>query len=342
MTTKANDLITIIVAIYNTSKWLDRCICSILEQTYENLEIILVNDGSTDDSGEICRKYENIDCRILTIDKINGGLTSARKAGFKIAKGKYIAFIDSDDYLESTYVEELYNNIIENNSDISICNYYLEKNDTKIEKKMICEKKCYNKAEYISSLVLPSIYQLPNDKTKIPNFLWLRLFRKKIITDECFVSEREVYTEDLFFNIEIYKDCKKISVVDRCLYNYCINPSSLTHQYRTNKYEMEKKRIQKVQDVFRKYKIVDSSRILLANIRLIWECTENATRLEKYSLYKSEMKKLYNDRNLRKIPMNKVVSKVSIGEKISYYFFQYKCYLVAYCFKRLMKIKGDK
>ena len=93
-------IVSIIVPIYNTEKYLRKCVDSILKQTYENLEVILVNDGSPDNSLEICREYERLDSRVKVINKKNGGLSSARNAGLEICTGKYITFVDSDDYLK--------------------------------------------------------------------------------------------------------------------------------------------------------------------------------------------------------------------------------------------------
>lgn len=121
-----NELISVIVPIYNTSKYLSKCIDSIINQTYKNLEIILVNDGSTDNSLDICNKYKLIDSRIIIINKDNGGLSSAKNIGLDNHKGRYIAFIDSDDYVDNNFIGELYNNLISTNSDISLCNYYLK------------------------------------------------------------------------------------------------------------------------------------------------------------------------------------------------------------------------
>lgn len=102
-----NDLISLIVPIYNVEKYLDKCIDTIINQTYSNIEIILVDDGSTDASGEICDKWKKKDNRITVIHKLNGGLSSARNAGIDIATGKYIGFIDSDDYIDLEMIETM-------------------------------------------------------------------------------------------------------------------------------------------------------------------------------------------------------------------------------------------
>ena len=113
-----NDLISIIVPVYNVEKYIVRCLESILSQTYKNIEVIIVNDGSVDKSGEICERYAKKDNRIKLINKSNGGLSDARNKGIDQANGIYITFVDSDDYISQNYVEILYKLIKENNADI--------------------------------------------------------------------------------------------------------------------------------------------------------------------------------------------------------------------------------
>ena len=115
--------ISIIIPIYNLEKYLDKCIKSILNQTFKDFELILVNDGSTDKSGVICDNYKKVDDRIVVIHKENGGTSSARNIGIDIARGKYIGFVDGDDYIHENMYYELYENLIKNNSDISICKF---------------------------------------------------------------------------------------------------------------------------------------------------------------------------------------------------------------------------
>lgn len=121
---KYNQLISIIVPCYKVDMYLDECISSIVNQTYKNLEIILVNDGSPDRCPIICEEWSKKDSRIKVIHKKNGGLSSARNAGLDIARGEYVSFIDSDDFIDDTFIEFLYMNLIENKVDISCCGYY--------------------------------------------------------------------------------------------------------------------------------------------------------------------------------------------------------------------------
>lgn len=116
--------ISIIIPVYNVKKYLNDCIQSVINQTYNNLEIILIDDGSTDGSGDYCDEIAKKDSRIFVYHKTNGGLSEARNVGIKISTGKYITFIDSDDYIENLYIETLYNSLIEYKADIAIVNKY--------------------------------------------------------------------------------------------------------------------------------------------------------------------------------------------------------------------------
>lgn len=129
---KEQPLISVIVPVYNVEKYLKKCVDSITSQTYKNLEIFLVDDGSTDSSGQICNEFEKNDARIKVIHKKNGGLSDARNAGLDRAKGQYYAFIDSDDYIQDNTIEIMLNAIKKNKSEIAVCNMvrFLEEGET--------------------------------------------------------------------------------------------------------------------------------------------------------------------------------------------------------------------
>ena len=148
------DLISVIVPVYNVEKYLEKCLESIINQTYKNIEIILVDDGSTDKSKVICDEYKKKDERIVLIHKPNGGLSDARNEGIKLAKGKYITFVDSDDYLELEYIEYLYNLIKKCNCKISISSYYIEnEKKERIDMGKNYKEKVLNTEEAISRML---------------------------------------------------------------------------------------------------------------------------------------------------------------------------------------------
>ena len=134
------DVVSVIVPVYNVEQYIRKCIESILNQTYNKMEIILVDDGSTDNSGIICDEYSKRDKRIKVIHKINGGLSDARNAGLDICTGDYIVFVDSDDYIKNNMIEMLHKDILEKRADISVCSYFFD-NDGNIKRKNISTEK---------------------------------------------------------------------------------------------------------------------------------------------------------------------------------------------------------
>ena len=154
---KDEPLISIIIPVFNVERYLERCVESVLGQTYRHLEIFLVDDGSTDSSGEICEHLKKKDARIKVIHKINGGLSDARNAALDIVRGEWITFIDSDDWVEKKYVECLYEKAVKTNSQISIGSFVTTSGATRTE-----EKELYNivmdNEEAISNLLYQKYY----------------------------------------------------------------------------------------------------------------------------------------------------------------------------------------
>ena len=146
-----NTLVSIVIPVYNVEKYLRKCIESVLNQTYKNIQIILVNDGSTDNSPALCDEYKQMYDKVEVIHKSNGGLPDARNAGLKRAKGEYVGFIDSDDWIEPNMVEHLLHNIIEYDADISSVELQKVQEETELEQKP-CKIECFSQEEYAKKL----------------------------------------------------------------------------------------------------------------------------------------------------------------------------------------------
>lgn len=205
------DLISVIVPIYNIEKHLPRCIDSILNQTYKNWEAIFVNDGSTDNSLKILEKYKKRDERIKIIDKKNAGSGAARNDGIENSRGKYIAFLDSDDWYEKNFLEKLYNNLIENNSDVAMCN----------------PKMVYDDANKNKKINTYFFYEIELNKTpeKILGILampvvWNKLYKKDIIVKNNIKFPNYSFCEDVEFLYKIFLYVNKVSKIKDDLYNY--------------------------------------------------------------------------------------------------------------------------
>ena len=215
---KTPELISVIIPVYNVEQYLNRCVDSVINQTYKNLEIILVDDGSTDNSGKICDEYALKDNRIKVIHKENGGLSSARNAGLDIAKGAYIGFIDSDDYIELDMYEFLYNMLIENKVEVSCCNVFDFKN---------------NKYVPSSNLQVEGVItfdEVLNIKQGL--FVWNKLYSKNLIGNYRF----DGLAEDLKFNFEILKKAEKIVYSKQAKCYYFNNPNSILRKNNLGKY----------------------------------------------------------------------------------------------------------
>lgn len=204
------DLVTVIVPIYNVEKYLERCLDSIINQTYNNLEILLINDGSPDRSDIIMERYANNDKRIRCIYKKNGGQGTARNIGIYEAKGDYICFVDSDDDVSLEYVEKLYNSIKENESDISWCNINIIDNNN-------CKRKISQNEDDIWAFDLPS----PCNK----------LFKKSLFINNNIFFPGGIKYEDLGTIPFIFYYSKSISWVNEELYNYYSIDNSTTRKF---------------------------------------------------------------------------------------------------------------
>ena len=217
--------ISIIIPFYNSEKYLDRCIKSILNQTYENLEIILVDDGSTDNSLKLCHKYKMKDKRVFVYHKKNEGVSSARNFGLEKATGMYIAFVDSDDYLENDMYELMFKNLIENKSDIAICNIYLEDLNKKILFNYRAKDMMFFKDKYPTYS-----YYNPSISGYVCNKLYVRKVIYSLKNSYIKFNSNITIAEDDLFNYEIILNNSqlKYTYIDKKLYHYILNGDSVT------------------------------------------------------------------------------------------------------------------
>ena len=208
-------LISVIIPVYNVENYLEKCLLSVLNQTYSKLEIILINDGSTDNSPNICQKYEKIDKRIKYISKNNEGLSATRNLGIKIAKGELIAFVDSDDVLSLNMYEILYKNLIINKADLSICEVtrFTDEPNFTIDN----EVHNYNQTEALKILLQDEL---------MCNYAVNKLIKTKLIKNIQFPLN--VYLEDVGTIYKYFLTSKKIVYTGSKLYGYRQRTDSIT------------------------------------------------------------------------------------------------------------------
>ncbi|MFV0380343.1 MAG: glycosyltransferase family 2 protein [Anaerorhabdus sp.] len=208
------EMVSIVVPVYNVENYIDRCILSLLNQTYFNIEIILVNDGSTDNSAAKCHKYSLDDNRIKVIDKENGGLSDARNVGIQHASGDYLLFVDSDDYVASDMVEIMVDKITSENGDICVCDMEYHFDDGRKS------FSCGGKFSSCSINDNPSLIRINNSACN-------KLYKKYLFNDIVFPVNK-VY-EDLATIPKLLYLAKKVVKVDKALYFYYQRTGSIVH-----------------------------------------------------------------------------------------------------------------
>lgn len=210
-----NPKISIIVPVYKVEPYIHKCVDSILNQTFKDFEVILVDDGSPDNCGKICDEYAKKDERIKVIHKENRGLSSARNAGLDIARGEYIGFVDSDDYIESDMYEILYNVIQNNQCDIVSCSSIIHYND-----KIIVNGGhgliIHSKEEAMKTMLEGELYD---------EVVWVKLFKKSVIGNIRFQIGR-IY-EDTSFTYRVIDRTKKVATIGEAKYNYIKHENSI-------------------------------------------------------------------------------------------------------------------
>ena len=267
-----NELISIIVPIYNTEKYLHECLDSIINQNYTNFEVLLINDGSTDSSGMICQEYVERDSRFRYIEKDNGGVASARNLGLERSEGTYITFIDSDDWVEFNYLEVLYTALKENDTDVAISTYkrfaqdsvfYLRSYSKENDEFLNIGKR--NRNSFLE--ILPKLGELDHSFYSISS----KLIKRKIIGNLLF-DEQVSYAEDLNFFFHLYLGVESVVYVRDYTYIYRTHDASTSQNFNELKalHELEifKRMFQQIEKIgiptfqyFRRLKNLVESRI---------------------------------------------------------------------------------
>lgn len=233
-------LLSVIVPVYNVAPYLSQCLDSILQQTYSNLEIIIVDDGSTDGSSEICDEYKKNDKRISVIHKQNAGLGMARNAGLEVASGKYVSFVDSDDYLKKDLLEQLMQPIIKKGCDTVLGGSTRVDNNGNLVSVSSFKKQIFLGKQAYSELFASMLGSTPGGHDAMRMSVWSAIYSLDIIKRNkiTFPSERKLISEDMIFDQLYYQKAKKVAISGTDGYYYRYNPDSLSQKYRTNKFEM--------------------------------------------------------------------------------------------------------
>lgn len=299
----AQPLISVIVPVYNTEKYLERCIASLRNQTLEDIEIILVDDSSTDSSLEICYKLANEDDRIKVLSKVNEGAGMARNAALAIASGAYIGFVDSDDFIEPEMFETLYSRARKYDSDLVLSGVVFV-DGSMFSEVGECIRKSYfdvdtqfDNTETLQELRMGIVGAAPEDAddSKYGMSIWKCLFRHEIIKQNgiVFKSEREMLSEDALFMIDYISCIQKATGIPEAFYNYCRNGDSISKSYNKDRFEKCLVFVNEVEKRFRKD--IDESEYRIY-IHRFWQamcrviCSQEIMHVSEHKIAYAELK----------------------------------------------------
>ena len=300
-------LVSIIIPIYNVDKYLHRCINSVIKQSYENLEIILVNDGSSDNSSKICDDYAIQDSRVKVIHKENGGLGFARNSGLDIATGNYVTFIDGDDYIGENHIKDMISLIGETGADTCIGGHTKKNNTNEIIHKNVCSGMVFK--DNVKDEILPRMCGADFcGKDYIEMSVCMVMFSNDIIKKNNlrFKSEREYISEDLIFDFDYYPLSKVVCCSEITDYYYCDNSDSLTTKYNPKRFENQIKLYEYLSE---------KSKILNIDTKCIERLQNTTIAIARYSI-KLECKfahkngKRNADLNIKNICNNPILEKI--------------------------------
>lgn len=269
------DRISVIIPVYNTEKYLVRCVDSILNQTYTDLEIILVDDGSTDKSGSICDTYREKDPRIKVIHKENAGLPQARKSGVEAATGQFIYFVDSDDWVEDNLLALLHRAITSDHADISCCGYYLDYPDKEADNKKVPVTGQVSGEQIDGERAAELIHNVES----VYPYMWNKLFRAGLFLDLEFPKEHTM-SEDYFILIQILPRIKGIRLIPEILCHYMQPAESMCNAGFNKSHVFALEKYHKAEDyLFRMYPALKKNIIsfrIIQELAMITAMTRNS------------------------------------------------------------------
>lgn len=328
--------ISIIIPVYNVEKYITRCMDSIINQTFKDLEIILVDDGSPDNCPQICDDYARQDKRIVVVHQKNKGLGLARNAGLNIATAKYVTFVDSDDSIALDAMERIWNRLENSCADMCVFSYVNKADSGEENKKIIpVGETVFEGRSILSVLLLGMVGAEPSyhRDTYIGMSVWKCAYLRKVLEDNKirFISEREFISEDIMFQIQALKYMKRVVTMTDPLYFYYENASSdsLTKRYSEDKFKRYKKLYLKELELLNNLELGKdgynrATRMFLGNIRVCVKQICSNGRLSNKDK-KRLIREICNDTEFIKITKNYPWNKNPIKQRIVIILLKYKC-----------------
>lgn len=330
-------LISVVIPVYNVEKYLKQCIDSVMNQDYKELEIILVNDGSTDKSGEICDEYAKQYSNIKVVHKTNAGLGMARNTGLEHITGEYVTFLDSDDYIDSDLISNLYNGINKNNVDMCKSGFRRITDEKEILVVVEYENKVYDGDKAKQELFPRMIGSMPDKKDSIEMCVCAAMYKSELIkTNKLqFPSERQYISEDLVFNMHYMQNAKGACTIPYVGYNYRLNPASLTQRYREDRFDAFCFFYKEMERMLTEYGYSKNIMLRLQRMFFIYMRMAIAQEKKKVSGFKAKesianIKKICRNEFVQKILKEYPIKKIGFKQRIFLYLMKYKMSRILY------------
>lgn len=311
--------LSIIMPVFNADKYLNRCIESILAQSYKDFELIIINDGSVDNTKNICEYYSTKDERIKVITKINAGQSAARNDGLKIAKGEYIQFVDADDWLEPCACENLIDNLKDNDVDLVMASYSF------INKKNTSKLKFVDEVYEIQDFI-PKLYKY--FESWAFNVLWNKIYKAEIIKGNKIIFDEKLnYSEDLIFNLKYLSKVRSLKISSCNVYNYNkINEGSSTKKNISIMYDIQFDAYKTISEIFELNNWdneLNKKWLEISYVDMIYSYLRSMNLYNIYR-YKNTLKRIFNDKKCIDIMKNqknvsiyiKLINKSFLSKKI--------------------------
>ncbi|MFZ7942505.1 glycosyltransferase [Neobacillus sp. 19] len=335
--------ISVIVPMYKVEKHIKKCIENLKNQSLKDIEIIIVDDGSPDNCGKIADDYAETDKRIRVIHKENGGVSSARNAGIKVARGEYIGFVDPDDWIEPVMFEEMYKTAKDNNSDLCRCKgYYQINGNFKIAEDIIdnFHDRDVFESQYISRLFSTKSFSIQD---RIPSAVWLCIFSRKLILEHNLLFSHDLTIgEDTLFNMEATFHCNKLSICEGKFYHYLINDVSATKAYSNNLFDNLYASWLSYKNFFEKnyYNQDIDDRLKMCIINFAIQSIINETRA-KNTVFKSlsEILNICNNKELNLALSDVNVKTIPLKDRLKVFMMKYKFIPFIYFYYTVLRKK---
>ena len=315
-----NPKVSIIIPVYNVEQYLRQCLDSVINQTYKNLEIICVDDGSTDNSGKICEEYTLKDNRIKVIHKENGGISSARNVGLGVLVGKYVSFVDADDYLENNFIEKL----VEVRADITLCSFYKEY-PFNSEKNIITNAKISKtKDEFICDIL---------SFQKATGCAWARLFNAKFLKENNLLYDESLkVAEDADFSLRTAHYNSQIVYIPEVLYHYNFSSGSIVRKFNKSYFECYKKSLNKMEHIIDKTKYLIQWNNFVAH-HLLLICVNycfNLSNKNSYNKKKQMLKEVLKEEMFENSVKVSCLRDFPLSKRITLFCLKHNIYFVVY------------